>query len=115
MDVTVESIKLYNEFEQKAKENIIGKIYVSDNVLNGVAIVFNDNSQTATQFTVTILYKFKINDKEISVKEDIAYEKLPTYNSVEIRQFLGNKLKTQIAKYLAENVFKQIFAQLKEL
>ena len=58
---TDESVKLLKEFEEKAVENIIDKIHVNDNSINGVVLV---KQIQLNPFNHKFYWKFTLNGKE---------------------------------------------------
>ena len=58
---TDESVKLLKEFEEKAVENIIDKIHVNDNNINGLVLV---KQIQLNPFNHKFYWKFTLNGKE---------------------------------------------------
>ena len=58
---TDESVRLLKEFEEKAVENIIDKIHVNDNSINGVVLV---KQIQLNPFNHKFYWKFTLNGKE---------------------------------------------------
>jgi hypothetical protein len=92
-------VKLYNEFEEKAKNNIIEKIIVSDNVINGIAVMTSNNPSLSIP---VIMVKFKLNEKdyykEITIPSGI-------YNNIE-------ELYRQFYKLASEEIAKMFLSEV---
>ncbi len=69
---TDESIKLFHEFREKAVKDIIEKVNVTDNIVNGYAMYISTGTSPDIQFTLH--YKFMLNGEKISGKVDVKYE-----------------------------------------
>jgi PAB1-binding protein PBP1 len=63
---TDESVKLLNEFKEKATENILSSFKLKDNIMevNGFFI-----RRDAVSWTIDIYCRFKLNGKEFNLKE----------------------------------------------
>lgn len=70
---TDQSVKLLNEMEEKARKNIICKVQLDDNILNGVAIVYVDERWTAAKLSIVVHLRFSINGKEYFFEERYSY------------------------------------------
>jgi hypothetical protein len=62
---TTESVRLLNDMQEKAKENLVKSIKLNDNVLNFVEVVFSDSfiHQDFIHY-----FRFKLNGKENIIK-----------------------------------------------
>ncbi len=84
---TDESIRLLNEMQDKVVQNLIAKVEVRDNLLDGTVHAFN-NLHTTMQYMVTLIFKFKINGKEFviekKIKEDELFENGKDIHSIEM-------------------------------
>lgn len=63
---TDESIKLLEEMHDKAMKNIIAKVKVDDNLVNGECWIFE---QPWNMHEFKLVYKFKINQQEFNIEE----------------------------------------------
>lgn len=69
---TDESVRLLNEFQEKALDNLISKVEVKDNLVEGTVMAFEMGCTTAAiQFEIKIICKFKINGHEYVVEKGI--------------------------------------------
>ena len=91
---TDESVKLLKEFEEKAVENIIDKIHVNDNSINGLILV---KQVQLNPFNHKFYWKFTLNGKEY--RGDV---ELQLY-SWEMRN-LVNLLAQEISKVITEEL-----------
>ncbi len=67
---TDESVKLLNEFQEKAKQNLVDQIKVEDNTLNGVVLFFR---QDIVHDKVEWFGKFSLNGKEHKVQGELPF------------------------------------------
>jgi hypothetical protein len=65
---TDESIKMLNEMQEKVIDNVISKIEVKDNVVEGQIYVI-DGMRTTASDEVKVICKFKINGQEFVVEK----------------------------------------------
>ena len=91
---TDESVKLLKEFEEKAVENIIDKIHVNDNSINGVVLV---KQIQLNPFNHKFYWKFTLNGKEY--RGDVELQ----LSSWEMRN-LVNLLAQEISKVITEEL-----------
>jgi hypothetical protein len=68
---TDDSIKLLNEFQEKATHNIIDSICIKNNIIEGIAIEVNES---VWDFSTSIFFKFILNGKNIQFKIDRKHE-----------------------------------------
>lgn len=113
---TDESIRLLNEFEEKARKNIIAKVNVVDNTINAVSIMYTDNSCTASR-EGDIYLKFSVNGKEYNIhtKYDLYGADGNYKHSQELQSYLKSYTKTKVAKYILLHLEEEILRQLKEV
>ena len=73
--------------QDKVVQNLIAKVEVRDNLLEGTVHAFN-NLHTTMQYMVTLIFKFKINGKEFviekKIKEDELFENGKDIHSIEM-------------------------------
>lgn len=72
---TDESVRLLNEMQDKAIQNLIAKVEVKDNLVEGVAWAMGNNHSTM-DFDVQLFFKFKINGQEFVVEKKIRRSEL---------------------------------------
>ena len=58
---TDESVNILNEMEEKARQNIVRKIFVHDNIVNGVVLEFFHQETSSRIMT----FKFKVNGQDV--------------------------------------------------
>lgn len=110
---TDESIRLLNEFEEKARANIIAKVVVDDNTINGVAIAYTRPYATASD-TGEIHFKFKINGKEYTFKDTYKlFETVDYKKELDLTRWLSDRFKAKIAAHIMFELSKQILENLK--
>lgn len=111
---TDESVRLLNEFETKARENIIGKILVNDNTVNCCAVFYQED--LTLSFRIAI--KFSINQTEYMIEETMSrreWEKrVKSFYHYDFKEgdLLREPLKQKFAEMLTEEIFKQTNFQL---
>jgi len=101
------SVKLLNEFEEKAKANIIAKVHLNNSFIDGVVVVYrNDIIHDRFEYGL----KFKLNGKEIKSTGFLTQTELmntacqPEVIKYEVlNQLLVNKFTETLAKSLAEH------------
>ena len=96
---TDESIRLLNEFEEKARENIIKKIKVNDNSLNIVSVAYYED-QITRELRVHI--KFSINGKEYLIKTIIDENKIFD---------VGSNLQKIIFETIAQDIMEKLISE----
>ncbi len=67
---TDESVKLLNEFQEKAKQNLVDQIKIEDNTLNGVVLFFK---QDIVHDKVQWFGKFSLNGKEHKLQGELPF------------------------------------------
>lgn len=108
---TDESVKLLNEMEEKARENIIASISVTDNTINGVALAYVDEVFTAGRPYIRIYLKFSVNGREYSFEETVnAFEHIP--DQKEMVLYLQDRLKAKVVDGIFRHMQAQIIEQL---
>jgi hypothetical protein len=65
---TDESVRLLNEFQEKAKTNIIENIIINENIMKGAVLVYFESPSSPS---ITIHGKFELNAKTYIFKDDI--------------------------------------------
>lgn len=114
---TDESIRLLNEFQEKALDNLISKVEVKNNIVEGTVMAFEMARTTMViQYEVMIICKFKINGQEFVVEKGISREELYKDNAdrviANINLTLGDYLKSIMLwfmmKKFVEIAYKQI-------
>lgn len=114
---TDESIRLLNEFQEKALDNLIAKVEVKDNLVEGTVMAFDmARTTTSIMYEVVIVCKFKINGRQFVVEKGISHDELWKDNADKvinnINMMLGDYLKSVMVwfmvKKFAEIAYKQI-------
>lgn len=96
---TDESVKLLNEFQQKATENLISKFEIKGNILNACSIFVMHEINGSR----ILRGKFKLNDKEYQFEETFDY-----FDFFKLtQQELGEKLVRNISEAIALELIKQ--------
>jgi hypothetical protein len=79
---TDESVRLLNEFQEKALDNLISKIEVKDNLVEGTVMAFHVGyTSAALREEVKIICKFKINGHEYVVEKGVSRDELWVNNA----------------------------------
>lgn len=89
---TDESIKLFYEMREKAKENLIKEFEVNDNIINAQVFSFNNNDFSMDKL---MYIKFVLNGKTIIIKEKIPISECLTpkgYTDLIEKVFMKNLL-----------------------
>jgi hypothetical protein len=106
---TDESIKLLNEFQEKARENLVDSIHVKNNVFEAVALFFQ-NKFPKDGFTMMI--KFELNGIEYKEKFDIdgmEYYEATKQDAIGGRYNLFlNKLALRVSSIMLQSVLDDI-------
>lgn len=101
---TDESVRLLNEFQEEAKQNLLAKLHVNDNTFNHTALLFMNNPSILDE--VQWIAKFQLNGKEIKLRGKMTHEEFTKRCEFHhlgkgyIIPDLFDKLGTEIAKYL---------------
>jgi hypothetical protein len=96
---TDESIRLMEEMHDKALKNIIAKVKVEDNVVNGECWYIE---QPWNMNDIKLIFKFKINGQEFTVEKELSRGEIgwDNCNSIEnISLQLGNYAKAVMLWY----------------
>lgn len=118
---TDESIRLLNEFQEKALDNIITKVEVKDNFVTGVVMAFDvARSASSIQHEIMIICKFKINGQEFVVEKGISREDLWKDNAdrdiaminLELENYANSVMLWFMCKKFAEVAYTQITNKL---
>lgn len=112
---TEESVKLLNEFEEKARKNIIAKVHTVDNTINLIAIAYTDNRVTASQFG-EVHIKFSINGKEYNITERFnLYEHYGEYKDEQaLMAWLKDYSKVKVCTFIINDLGKIMLNKIKE-
>lgn len=97
---TDESIKMYDEFKEKAMDSIIHSIKIDNNEFNGVSVLYKDHYE----YKVYLAYKFILNGKSFQGKEDISEIYTKTWEFEESVKVFYNKVSNAISQKLLEMV-----------
>ena len=100
---TDESVKLYDEFKQRAYDSIIDAFEVSDNAFNFKAFIYID----PCQYMITFRYISSINGKEIKGESQVSIDE---YDRYEVVQKIIEDIAGQLAKQIvcSDSVLRDI-------
>lgn len=108
---TDESIRLLNEFQEKALDNLIAKVEVKDNLVTGTVMAFEMARTTAAiQYEIMIICKFKINGNEFVVEHGISRSELWKDNADRSIMHLNETLKNYVNSVMLWFMLKQFVA-----
>lgn len=106
------SIRLLNEMEDKARRNIIAKVQINDNTLNGVGIVYADQTHTMAKTGIYVSVKFSINRTEYTFEKvmhrfEISTDKwlmriIEDYLRLKVAEMIFHHLKIDIIEQLSQ-------------
>lgn len=86
---TDESVKLLNEFHEKAKSNLVASIKLDDNRLDGVACFFMDTyGMEDLDRWVQMILRFTLNGKEYEINDRVS-----------VREFTGGAEKEKFISF----------------
>lgn len=114
---TDESVRLLNEFQEKALDNLISKVEVKDNMIEGTVMAFEmARTAMAIQHDVIIICKFKINGQEFVVEKGVSKTELLEGNADKVilninlylRDYLKSVMLWFMMKKFVEVAYKQI-------
>jgi len=111
---TDESIKLLNEFEEKARKNIIAKVQVNDNTLNGITIAYTNHHATASTIG-KIYFKFSINGQEFNLEQDFDVYKFSGEKEKILYSYIHDEFKSKVANIIIFLMEKDIIEQIKKM
>lgn len=102
---TDESIRLLNEFQEKAKDNIIKEIDIRDNEFpfNAACIVFDKNTFS---HNYNFRIYFSLNGEKYTVSGSIPDYDLMAFNQYEVMQIVAEKISQQITLSLMDKIVK---------
>lgn len=109
---TDKSVELLNEFEEKARANIIDSVVIDTNELKAVAIAYQVNE--ALYFNKTKFYtKFVLNGKEYKSEGVLDQEKFKNLyafgrDTQSRNRFIADILIEQFSKAIATELIKQL-------
>lgn len=114
---TDESIRILNEFQEKALDNLIAKVEVKNNLIDGAVMAFDmARTSTAIQSEVTIICKFKINGQEFVVEKGISRDELWKDNAdraiANINVALGDYLKSIMLWFMMKKFVEVAYKQI---
>jgi len=95
---TDDSVRLLNEMQEKARDNIIKTITVSDNAVNGIIIVFKNLMENSYE----VIADFTINGKEYMVKKQTTRAQVEL--NEEILRYMVEEVGHTIAMELAKDI-----------
>lgn len=104
---TDDSVRLLNEMQDKAKNNIIKNIIVDDNIVNGSITITQDHYSMGKQYVV--YFKFNLNGRDYIIEETFKPEALDD------KRTLINRFYEEFAKRIATKLINTNAASFKEL
>ena len=109
---TDESIRLANEYQEKALNNIIDRIKVDTNLVKGEIILYNDRFS----FNQQAILKFNINGKDFILKEefDTSYA-LRNGKILAVRKLIKAFSETIVEQLIVESEDTRNFMSIKSL
>ena len=102
---TDSSVKLLNDFQEKAIKNILYSFNFNDNVLNAQGIVIRRN---LASWDCEFHCKFTINDNEFIFKDNLDLNKI----QLEYKEWMENEFRTYAIKKMYEKVSDVIAYEL---
>lgn len=120
---TDDSIKLLNEMQEKAKQNILTQITVDNNILKAHGIIFaggyHSSSAVSASFKTKWILKFSLNGKEYRCEGELdehEFQSKYAGNNPEARWwFIHDLLMPQFSKVIADEIMKSVPNSLKPL
>ena len=98
---TDESIRLLNEFQEKALKNLIRKVEIKDNIIDGVLFVFRYNLDPNMR---RLIFRFKLNGQEYEIEDNYEIGRearnIGNLQTQEVVKRMVSKLSTIISVYL---------------
>lgn len=117
---TDDSVKLLNEFQEKALDNLISKVDVKNNLVEGTVFAFDmARSSTSLACEVKIICKFKINGQEYVVEHGVSRDELYKDNAdrdimninTSLHNYANSVMLWWVCKKFTEIAFRQITNQ----
>lgn len=109
---TDESIRLLNEFQERALDNLIAKVEVKDNLVSGTVVAFDMARTTASiQHEIMIICKFKLNGQEFVVEKGLTRQELWQDNANKVILGINEKLKDYLKSVMLWFMMKK-FTQI---
>lgn len=106
---TDESIKILNDFQAKAMENLIAKVVLDNNLVEGVGMLFKD----PTMDLYTLKTRFIINGKEFNFSKELDrnFRRLVIMGGGDCEEFIKENMFT----YFADELIKEFWKNEKEV
>jgi hypothetical protein len=99
---TDESIRLLNEMQEKAQENIVDKFIVANNELNGNVLIFEDPITAGYK----IFVRFRINGELYKFEEHVSQYDRVLFNVEEkLAECMTNAIYVNLVKGLNKNEY----------
>jgi len=105
---TDESVKLLNELQEKAMENIVHKLNIDDNFIKCEGIYFVDH---VSDWNIHIHIKFEINGEEYYIKEKIDRSKWTQERSKTYMGFGDEGIYNMFCNKLGQIISKHLISQ----
>lgn len=98
---TDESVRLLNEFQEKALKNLIKKVEIKDNIIDGVLFVFRYDLDPNMR---RLIFRFKLNGQEYEIEDNYEIGRearnIGNLQTQEVVKRMVSKLSTIISVYL---------------
>lgn len=104
---TDESIKLLNEFQEKAKENLCYSVSINQTFIHAIAFWFTEQPHLNGGFEV--FYKFALNGSEFKVKTFISDDE---YYEEQMKHPIGEPAMNISVKLIYESISQEITKEL---
>ncbi len=103
---TDDSVKLLNEFKEKAIENIFYSFLIKDNIIEADAFMIWENP---IDYTMTFHCKFKINGEEFYIRESVDMFKFKSdlmkyFKSGDFKEEVLQKIYTTISEHITREL-----------
>lgn len=98
---TDDSIKLLNEFQDKALQNLIKTVPIKNNIIDGIVFLFESN---VASYSRKFIFRFKINGIEYQIEDE--YEIGDLIQSTYDNSYLPSKVINKLSQIIAMHLFK---------
>jgi len=112
---TDDSIRLADEFYQKAKDSLIAKEKIELNYLKGDIFIFNQIHSPEFRLKLNWLFRFKLNDKEISINGTINEDDYYLLNSNERYEFIVKLILKDLSTSIGMELIKGSLPEINKI
>lgn len=109
---TDESIRLLNEMQEKAQQNIINTVLIDENNIKGISIYFQDEIITNK---IKYFLRFILNGKEYSVNGQISRDEWNAMNRSVYIALDSNFMIKELHKKFSEAIAAELMNQCSEV